>query len=240
MSPVKRRKLLLFTTHFLVKLMHWSYRYRVIHPERHTKAESIHPCQSIAIASWHQNCLAGIMAHANRGYTLLVSKSFDGDLISHAASKIGINSIRGSSSRGGKDALRILIDKTHQGLRSAFTVDGPKGPAYSVKRGILQLAAETGTPILPLLTIGERYWTLHKSWDQFRVPKPFSKVYVIYGEPFLVTKEMYETSIEGCKADLQERLHQLEADIPQRAAKAKLRLKEERERLTSLASARST
>ena len=145
--------------------------------------------------------------------TLLVSPSFDGELITRSAAKIGMKAIRGSSSRGGKKALDLLIEKTHDGLVSAITVDGPKGPAYLPKRGIFHLAAQTGAPIVPLMAIGESYWTAHKSWDRLRLPKPFSKVYVFWGKPMSISMEDYKHRLDELSHELKDRIHGLEVDF---------------------------
>ncbi|MFW7380767.1 MAG: lysophospholipid acyltransferase family protein [Oligoflexus sp.] len=236
-----KRRLTLWLSQFLVTLFHWTYRYRVVNPQFHATAEAMHPNGSLCIASWHQNCFAGILGHAKKGFTILVSRSFDGEIISHVANKIGVASVRGSSSKGGQEALQELIKRTPDGLKSAITVDGPRGPAYQVKSGILRLAAETGAAILPTMAIGDRYWTLSRSWDRFRLPKPFAKVFVVYGEPFQVSKEELASDSEGLKQKVQQSLHELEKYLPQKLSTETFqRVQQERESLVSLVSGRGT
>lgn len=230
--PQFKKSMALYLCQLLVYLLQKSYRYRVLNFEFRQKAETMHPKGSLCIASWHQNCFAGILAHAHQGFTILVSRSFDGELVSQAAKKLGVDSVRGSSSRGGQEALEELILKTHGGLKSAITVDGPKGPAYTVKSGILRLSAECTTPILPMLAIADRYWTLSRSWDRFRLPKPFAKVYVIYGEAYSVSREELASESERLKLELRDRLHHLESYLPQAMpVQFSQRLQKERESL---------
>ena len=186
----------------ICRLLKATYRFRVIAPDNKDLATSMHPKGAFIIASWHQNCFAGILAHAKQNICLLVSPSFDGDLVGTLARKLKMKAVRGSSSRGGRAALEQLVELTSQGSKAAFTIDGPRGPLYSVKKGVFELSARSGAPVLPLLTVADRYWVLHRSWDKFRIPKPFAKVYVIYGKPFHVDKNAWRDQLEGLSGSL--------------------------------------
>lgn len=174
------------------------------------RATAMHPKGSFIIASWHQNCFAGILSHAKQNICLLVSPSFDGDLVGTLARKLKMKAVRGSSSRGGRAALEQLVELTSQGASAAFTIDGPRGPLYSVKKGVFELSARSGAPVLPLLAVADRYWVLHRSWDKFRIPKPFAKVYVIYGKPFCVDKNSWHDQLEGLSGSIAADLFALE------------------------------
>lgn len=189
---------------------HKSYRYRFYNMNNRLEAEGIHAKKAFVIASWHQNCFAGILAHAGQGVALLVSRSLDGEIVSRLAKSIGLKAIRGSSKKGGREALAVLVEQTHEGLRSAITIDGPKGPIFEIKRGVFCISAETGAPILPMIAVGARYWTFHKSWDKFRIPKPFSKVAVLYGRPFVASMQEMADNFEGLQIRLANELHTLE------------------------------
>ena len=171
----------------------------------------MHGAGGYAIASWHQNCFAGILSHSGKPLNLLVSRSFDGELIAYVARKLGLGSARGSSSRGGKEALSELFRIVEGGEGAAITVDGPRGPAHQVKNGILALSSKTGVAILPLASIANRYWTL-RSWDRFRLPKPFAKVLVYYGDPYVLPKELSEDSFEMHRNRLEDELTQLDVE----------------------------
>ncbi|MBC7659071.1 MAG: lysophospholipid acyltransferase family protein [Chitinophagaceae bacterium] len=210
MSVTWKKSFILRLSTFLCVLFHKSYRYRFYNTENLKQAELFHPKKAFVIASWHQNCFAGILAHAGQGIALLVSRSLDGEIVSRLANSIGLTAIRGSSRKGGREALAILVERTHDGLRSAITIDGPKGPIFEIKRGVFCISAETGAPILPMVAVGARYWTLHKSWDKFRIPKPFSKVAVLYGKPFVVTNAEILDRYEELQSRLANELHTLE------------------------------
>lgn len=183
------------------RLIHFTLRYRIIGGEHRRNAEKASQ-KRFALATWHQNTLLGMMSHAGQNVCVMVSSSLDGEIISWIANKFDMETARGSSTRGGRAALSEMIQHTESGGRTAFTVDGPTGPAKEVKSGIVSLASRTGVPILPVAAIAKNYWSLSKTWDQFRIPKPFSKVHVFYGpaievdryeDPTVYTEKLKET-----------------------------------------------
>lgn len=210
MSISPKKSVLLKLSTWICLALHKSYRYRFYNMNNRQEAEAIHTKQAFVIASWHQNCFAGILAHAGQGIALLVSRSLDGEIVSRLATTIGLKAIRGSSRKGGREALALLVEQTHDGLRSAITIDGPKGPVFEIKRGVFCLSAETGAPILPMIAVGSRYWTFHKSWDKFRIPRPFSKVAVLYGRPFVVSAQEFMDNFAELQIRLANELHTLE------------------------------
>lgn len=109
--------------------------------------------------------------------SILISQSFDGELIARTLGLLGYNSVRGSSSRGGAAGLLALRDEMESGQPVVFTADGPRGPIYQTKIGPVKLAQMTGEPMGSFYLLPERAWVM-RSWDQFLVPKPFSRVVV--------------------------------------------------------------
>lgn len=109
--------------------------------------------------------------------SILISQSFDGELIARTLARLGYNSVRGSSSRGGFAGMLSLRDVLAKGDPVVFTADGPRGPIYQTKIGPVKLAQMTGEPIGSFYLLPERAWVM-KSWDRFMVPKPFSRVVV--------------------------------------------------------------
>ncbi len=210
MSISAKKSFLLKLSTWICLLLHISYRYKVYNKNNRIEAEGIHAKHSFVIACWHQNCFAGILSHAGQGIALLVSRSLDGEIVSRLAHSIGLTAIRGSSRKGGREALAELVERTHHGLCSAITIDGPKGPVFEIKRGVFCISAETGAPILPMIAMGTRYWTLHKSWDKFRIPKPFARVVVLYGRPMMVTMQELIDNFEGLQVRLANELHSLD------------------------------
>jgi hypothetical protein len=112
----------------------------------------------------------------------LISASRDGDLLSDAIHRFDYEVVRGSSSKLGASGLLQLSDVLGGGRDVVITPDGPRGPAYELGPGIIFLAQKTGTPVLPMNMEYSSCWRV-KSWDRFIIPKPFSKVRVIIGQP---------------------------------------------------------
>lgn len=199
--------------YLLIRLLYASLRFEVADPRQRQLADQANDHQSFAIATWHEHCVAGILAHSWQSICLLVSQSFDGEMIAQVANHFGFPSIRGSSSRGGREALRQLIRVVRSGWRVAFTVDGPRGPRHEVKPGVISLARSTGVPILPMLAIADKSWIFPKSWDQFRLPRPFSKVRIYYGEPLFISKDASSEDMENCRVKLQMVLQSLQQQV---------------------------
>ena len=125
---------------------------------------------------WHRSLLACAHRFRHHNIAILISQSFDGELVARTVELLGFRVVRGSSSRGGAPALRQMAAAYEEGMRCAFTIDGPRGPAMVAKRGASQLADLVGAEwIGAFYALPERAWTL-KTWDGFLIPKPFSRV----------------------------------------------------------------
>jgi hypothetical protein len=120
--------------------------------------------------------------------SILTSPSRDGALLSAFMANFGMQAVRGSSSRGGVKALMLLRAQLRGGVDVAITPDGPRGPVYEASPGLLRLAIKTGFPVMAIRVDYERYWEI-KSWDRFRIPKPFSRVTVTMLAPVVFTTE---------------------------------------------------
>lgn len=126
---------------------------------------------------WHQ-CTFGAGWYFRRyNACILISRSFDGELIARTLGLLGFRSVRGSSSRGAVAGLLALRDEIERGGLGIFTADGPRGPLHSAKMGPVKLAQRTGRPIGCFHIHAERAWQL-RSWDRFAIPKPFSRATV--------------------------------------------------------------
>lgn len=133
----------------------------------------------VVYAFWHRCLLASAWRFRNRGVTILISRSFDGELIARTVERLGFIAIRGSSSRDGSAGLRNLHRAYLAGHYCAITADGPRGPAMVAKPGVAQLATLAGTTVSAFYVHPECAWQL-RSWDRFLIPKPFSRVTVAW------------------------------------------------------------
>ncbi|MFL6194485.1 MAG: lysophospholipid acyltransferase family protein [Thermoanaerobaculia bacterium] len=154
------------------------------------------------LAFWHRHLLLMPYAYRGRGISVLVSQSQDGELIARTVARLGIDSSRGSSSRGGVAGMKSLLRKAAEGWDIAFTPDGPRGPLREVQPGVILAAAATGLPIQPVALAATRAKLL-RSWDRFVIPKPFSTVHFVYGEPLSVERR---GNIDAAAAELKARL----------------------------------
>jgi lysophospholipid acyltransferase (LPLAT)-like uncharacterized protein len=126
---------------------------------------------------WHRCTLPAGWYFRKFRCTILISQSFDGELIARTLGLLGYNSVRGSSSRGGATGLMAMRDVVGRGEPVVFTADGPRGPIYETKIGPVKLAAMTGEAMGCFYLLPERAWTM-RSWDRFLAPLPFSRVVV--------------------------------------------------------------
>jgi lysophospholipid acyltransferase (LPLAT)-like uncharacterized protein len=130
-------------------------------------------------AFWHRSLLACVWRFRNLGVAILISRSFDGELIARTVERLGFIAVRGSSSRDGSLGLRGLHRTYLAGHLCAITADGPRGPSMVAKPGVTQLANLADSTIVAFYAHPERAWQL-RSWDRFLIPKPFSRVTVAW------------------------------------------------------------
>jgi lysophospholipid acyltransferase (LPLAT)-like uncharacterized protein len=160
------------------------------------------------LACWHCRILPGLYHFRNRGIVALASQNFDGEWIARILARYGYRLARGSTSRGGARALAQMRRELSDGHPVVFTVDGPRGPARIAQSGAVWLSGATGHPVLPFHIEAARAWTT-KSWDKTQVPKPFSAVSVVLGEPIAVNGTD-EAVVEGARTKLERALEDLE------------------------------
>jgi lysophospholipid acyltransferase (LPLAT)-like uncharacterized protein len=144
---------------------------------------------SFILVTWHGKCL-GVMEHfRQRNYHVLISQSRDGDIISNISKKFGYNLFRGSSNRGGKEAMKKMYQffSLNPSGKLVITPDGPTGPEHKVKPGALQLAQNSQRPVVPVIVDVKKSWKF-KNWHTFYLSKPFSKMRVVFGEPLYFNK----------------------------------------------------
>lgn len=169
--------------------------------------------QHIIVAFWHQRLLMMPFLPHRGKVGMLISQHRDGEFIARAVKLFGVDSVRGSTTRGGLSAVRGMIRFFRRGANLAITPDGPQGPKHIVQVGIVELARQTGAPILPVTYSASRC-KVFGSWDNFILPLPFCRVAYIWGEPLFVPREIDRDGLEESRLLLQERMRQIteEAD----------------------------
>src|SRR4029077_3847860 len=144
----------------------------------------------------------------NRRGSALISPSRDGDYLTQAIQLFGFGVVRGSSSRMGATALLQLSEVLSSGGDVVITPDGPRGPVYELGPGLVFLAQKTGAAILPMNLEYSSCWRL-KNWDRFIIPRPFSKIRVIFGEPVHVSATNTTEEFEAERLRLQNEMMSL-------------------------------
>ncbi len=141
---------------------------------------------------WHDELLIPTFA-APRGLReqtcCLVSQHQDGSYLANAMALLGYSTVRGSSRRGGAAALRQLLDDT-AGKHIVFTPDGPCGPRRQLKQGCVFVASQLGRSLLPGAFVATRAWRPKGKWTDLLIPKPFSTIYVVMGEPITIPSDL--------------------------------------------------
>ncbi len=193
--------ILAFLIRFLARLVRFEFHIAQDALERFNKEEPF------VIAFWHgelllQSRVFQKYAH-NKRIWVLISRHFDGEIISATVRHFGIRSLRGSSSKGGIGALLNAVTKIKDKECVVITPDGPRGPYHSIADGIIFLAQKANVPIVVSRIFCENAWEL-KSWDRFRIPKPLSKVCCVVGGPFCVNG----MDLESAKAFLKDKMEQ--------------------------------
>ena len=167
--------------------------------------------QNFVLAFWHGTMLVPWYFHRGQNFSALISQSKDGGLLANSLIKWGYIVTRGSSHKGGKEALETLLENSKQNFSIAITPDGPTGPPREMKAGAVITAQRSGIPLVLCGVACNKKYTFN-SWDKFEVPKFFSKVVMKYSDPIIVDENISrdETSkiIEECDV----KLNQLQKD----------------------------
>ena len=169
--------------------------------------------QNVVAGSWHRHAIFLFYFFRNLPNRLImISRSLDGEMTAGIARRLGYTPVRGSSSRGGGEALQTLIRKMTSEDRKYLCgtpVDGPRGPAREMKKGMVILARETGAYFIPMACSGTRVWTFSKAWDRTILPKPFSKMVVGFGRPSKISADLVSEKLEQKCLELQAELNEL-------------------------------
>jgi lysophospholipid acyltransferase (LPLAT)-like uncharacterized protein len=161
------------------------------------------------MAFWHGRILPATFYFRRRGIVVITSENFDGEWIARIIERFGYGTARGSTSRGGKKAMLQLVRDMKAGRAAGFTLDGPRGPARVAQGGAVWLASATGNPVLPFHLEASSHWSL-RSWDRTQIPKPFSTIALVVGEPLEIPSDASGETLEQARQDLEGRLSRLE------------------------------
>jgi lysophospholipid acyltransferase (LPLAT)-like uncharacterized protein len=167
----------------LLRVLYSTWRVRVVNDGGWRTLRAHH--RPFIFALWHGQLLPLVVQHRSQGIRILISEHRDGELIAQIANRLGLASIRGSTTRGAARALLAMCDALVSGHEVAVTPDGPRGPARTFASGAVVAANRAGAPIVAIGVSASRAWHL-RSWDAFMIPKPFARVTVAYSDPMYV------------------------------------------------------
>lgn len=201
--------ILTFLVPWMLRIWFWTIRLTVIRPE--VQREFLAPGRNAVGALWHQNFLVYAWYFRHRGYVVLSSRSRDGEIMVRVMSPLGYLHVRGSSSRGGKEAIHELIHHLRGGRTAAIIADGPRGPARVAKHGVAIAARISGTPVIPVGAYCCRAKRL-RSWDRTALPLPFSRIVLAFGEPIHVPQDLDPAGVEAYRRRIEEAVTQAEQD----------------------------
>ncbi|RME87527.1 MAG: DUF374 domain-containing protein [Planctomycetota bacterium] len=159
---------------------------------------------------WHQRMLAFIMTHKGYGVHVMISSHRDGEIITQIIRRFGFDAVRGSTYRQGAKALKEMMEILQQGKDIAITPDGPRGPKYTLQKGIIHLAKATGLPIV-LGSYGASACWKARSWDSFMVPKPFSRIAIVVSQPILIPSDISKEEFEKWRQKVEKMLREITA-----------------------------
>jgi lysophospholipid acyltransferase (LPLAT)-like uncharacterized protein len=162
------------------------------------------------MAFWHGRILPATFYFRRQGIVVITSENFDGEWIARIIERFGYGTARGSTSRGALKAMHQLVKDMRAGRPAGFTLDGPRGPARVAQAGAVWLASATGNPLLPFHLEASSHWSLN-SWDRTQIPKPFSTIALVVGEPMDVPQGASPERLEHTRVELEQRLAALEA-----------------------------
>jgi len=168
----------------------------------------------VIAAVWHQRflpALAYVTKFRSFKPLVMISRSSDGELIASLVSRLGLVPVRGSSTRGGREALMDILRAIKKNPGVIHIVDGPTGPKGVVKPGLMAMAQVTGAAILPIIVSANKAWVM-KSWDRFLVPKPFSTVIIRWGDPFGVPRGTRPEQLEDLRRQVENAMMEAHAE----------------------------
>ncbi|MCW7753976.1 lysophospholipid acyltransferase family protein [Desulfobotulus sp. H1] len=192
----------------VIRLVSATYRYRTKGLDR--VMAKLEKGDKILLCHWHQQFFPAI-ARYGRWFNrykpaLMISRSEDGRIIANVANRVGWHTTRGSSTRGGGEAMVEMIDHVRAHGLGGHILDGPTGPVGVVKPGAIRIAQKSGALLVPVILTAEKRWQAG-SWDRFVIPRPFSTVVLTFEDPMEPPeREADPEAFEKVRKSLEERM----------------------------------
>lgn len=204
-----------FAIFAFLRCLSWTWRIRLNDPQDNLNIGS----GPVIFCVWHNRLALSMVGWEHygqpripsEGLVALISASHDGGVLARTLKYFDVEAVRGSSSRRGPQALLELTTWLEKNYSVAITPDGPRGPCYQIRDGILSLAQLSGKPIVPFST-HVNWKVCLKSWDRFQIPLPFARCEFRVGPPVIVPRDASEETRAALKKELQSNLQALTQD----------------------------
>lgn len=169
--------------YFIIKLIHLTLKIETHYDDEYRKEEQY------IYSFWHNKIYTSIVIFDFLEKKVgLISSSKDGEILNEIMKRYGFESVRGSSGKKGIRSLLGVLKMIKQGYNFGTASDGPRGPIFQAKPGMLYIAEKSGLGFVPVGAAYKRKWTL-KTWDSLEIPKPFTKMVVYFGKPIRINSE---------------------------------------------------
>ena len=179
-----------------------------VHVQGHEiRNELVKSGQPVIGAFWHYAIIYIIFIGKKLRLVCMVSASKDGEYISRILERLGFRTVRGSKGGGGVGALKGMIKALREGFSAAIVADGSQGPVRKLQPGAVLLASRTGAPIVPVVWSADKYIAF-RSWDRTVLPKPFSRIELMYGEPIYIPKKIGSDELEKYRVEVEKKMNE--------------------------------
>jgi len=203
-----------FVIRLAALLVAWLIRVWIgtLRPRYHPLGQNVDPLRRdftrrFIYAFWHENLLLPACFYAHPRIQVLISQHADGELIARACKHLRFGTIRGSTTRGGTEALLQLV-RASRACHLAVVPDGPRGPRRRLQLGPIYLASRTGLAIVPIGIGFHRPWRA-KSWDRFALPRPWSRASVVTMEPVHIPPDLDKAELEEWRQYVDGLMHEV-------------------------------
>ncbi|MBF0298952.1 MAG: lysophospholipid acyltransferase family protein [Oligoflexia bacterium] len=188
------KNVMAYLLYIILRILGWSYRFKFVGRENLVLAKNNenNKTNNYIVACWHEHMVGALLSHLGQLFCLMASLSKDGEWAAKVIKKMGYIAVRGSSSKRGGAARNEMLESVLKGTCAAITIDGPKGPRRVCRAGVVDIAMKSAVPIIPLVIASNHQYIFKKSWDQFKLPLPFSKIIVYYDKPIYIPSKISE------------------------------------------------
>jgi len=211
------RRVLCYSIHLYIRFVFWTSRWSVEgaeHPRRLREAG-----KPFILAFWHGRLMMIPMAWQRLApIHMLISAHRDGRIIADAVAHFGVQTVTGSTRRGGGAALRAMVKSLAAGDCVGITPDGPAGPAMVASNGIVNVARLAGVPIVPV-TFATSRRRMMRSWDRMQIALPFGRCSFIWGQPIVIEGRLDEDGVERARREVERRMLDMVAEAEARVGR---------------------